>query len=607
MGVLLSCQSLSKSYTGRVLFDDLTFGIDEGDKIGLIGPNGSGKSTLVKILAGLVEPDDGEVVLRRDLRVSYVPQEDRHDENATVGEIITKAANEVGFVDYILEASIDSTMKLFGFPDKDAKAGSLSGGWKKRLSLAKGLVQQPDVLVLDEPTNHLDLESVIALEKLLTDFDKTLIVVTHDRAFLESVTNRVVELNRMYPKGFLSVVGSYSTFLINKQEKISEQQNLESSLASKVRREVAWLQRGARARQTKSVHRIEQAGKLMEELGEVKQRNTSSKIEVGFQSSGRKTRELVTSKSVSKAYGEKKLFTNLELLITNRTRLGLVGRNGSGKTTLLKSIIGQVTPDKGEIKRAPDLKIVWFDQNRQQLDTEQTLHRALSADSDSVVYQGRSIHITTWAKKFLFSPEQLRLPINRLSGGEQSRILIANLMLQTADIIILDEPTNDLDIPSLEVLEESLLEFPGAVILVTHDRLMLDEVSDQILALSGSGECEYFSGYEQFDQVIDTFFSDTKKASTKKEKGDTRSKQTKSVGMTNPEKRELEALPKKIEQAEKGIEKLHDEMAKPENSTNFPLLAELHQKQKEMEMELEGLFERWEKLEAKARETSGVT
>ncbi|MDZ4836223.1 MAG: ABC-F family ATP-binding cassette domain-containing protein [Candidatus Melainabacteria bacterium] len=607
MGNVLSCQSLSKSYTGRTLFDDLTFGIDEGDKIGLIGPNGSGKSTLVKILAGIVEPDDGEVIQRRDLRVSYVPQEDRHDEDATVGEIITKSGEEVGFVDYVLEASIDSTIKLFGFPDKDAKAGTLSGGWKKRLSLAKGLVQQPDVLVLDEPTNHLDLESVLALEKLLTEFDKTLIVVTHDRAFLESVTNRVVELNRQYPKGFLSVVGNYSTFLINKQEKLSEQQNLESSLASKVRREVAWLQRGARARQTKSVHRIEQAGKLIDELGEVKQRNTTSKIEIGFQSSGRKTRELVTSKSVSKSYADKKLFSNLELLITNRTRLGLVGRNGSGKTTLLKMIIGQVAPDKGEIKRAPDLKIVWFDQNRQQLDTEQTLQKALSSDSDSVVYQGRPIHITTWAKKFLFSPEQLRLPINRLSGGEQSRILIANLMLQTADIIILDEPTNDLDIPSLEVLEESLEEFPGAVILVTHDRLMLDEVSDQILALNGNGGCEYFSGYDQFDQDVDRFFADNKKAG-KKEKGDTRSKNSKpQVGLSTPEKRELEGLPKKIDDAEKGLEKIHEEMTKPANMSNFPLLAELHVKQKALEKELEHLFSRWELLEAKAKETSAVT
>lgn len=607
MGILLSCQSLSKSYTGRTLFDDLSFGIDEGDKIGLIGPNGSGKSTLVKILAGLVEPDEGEVILRKDLRVSYVPQEDRHDENSTVGEIIRKAGEEVGLRDYILDASIDSTIQLFGFSDKDAKAGTLSGGWKKRLSLAKGLVQQPDVLVLDEPTNHLDLESVIGLEKLLSDFDKTLIVVTHDRAFLESVTNRIVELNRQYPKGFLSVVGNYSTFLINKEEKLSEQQNLEASLASKVRREVAWLQRGARARQTKSVHRIEQAGKLMEELGEVKQRNVSSKIEVGFQSSGRKTRELVASKSVSKSYGDKKLFTNLELLITNRTRLGLVGRNGSGKTTLLKTIIGEVTPDKGEIKRAPDLKIVWFDQNRQQLDIEQTLQKSLCADSDSVVYQGRSIHITTWAKKFLFSPEQLRLPISKLSGGEQSRILIANLMLQTADIIILDEPTNDLDIPSLEVLEESLEEFPGAVILVTHDRLMLDQVSNQILALSGSGNCEYFSGYEQFDQVIDTFFADTKKVATaKKEKGDKRSRQPKS-GMTTPEKRELEGLPRKIEETEKGLEKIHEEMTKPANLSNFPLLAELHTKQKALEQELEHYFERWELLEEKAKETSGVT
>lgn len=599
MGILLSCQSLSKSYTGRILFDDLSFGVEEGDKIGLIGPNGSGKSTLVKILAGLVDPDEGEVTKRKDLRVAYVSQEDVHDEDATIEELITSSANEVAFEDYVRAASIDSTIKLFAFPDRTLKAASLSGGWKKRLSLARGWVKQPDVLVLDEPTNHLDLETVLWLEKLLVGTNKTMILVTHDRTFLESVANRVIELNRQYPKGFLSVSGNYSTFLINKDEKVSEQLNLEAALASKVRREIAWLQRGARARQTKSTHRIAEVGKLVEELEDVKQRNVATQIDINFQASGRKTKELVVAKGISKAYEDKKLFTDLELLITNRTRLGLVGRNGSGKTTLLKTIIGEVKPDKGSLKRADSLKIVWFDQNRKQLNQEKTLQESLSADSDSVVYQGRSLHVATWAKKFLFNTEQLKLPISRLSGGEQSRILIANLMLQPADIIILDEPTNDLDIPSLEVLEESLQEFPGAIILVTHDRLMLDVVSDQILALNGAGGCEYFAGYDQFEQVIDGFFADEKKSAPKEKKQDSRVKQQ--TGLTSPEKRDLAALPKKIEDTETKLASLQDEMAKPEVISNHVKLADLHKQQEEFEKELERLYERWEMLEAKAQ------
>lgn len=584
------------------MFDGLSFGVEEGDKIGLIGPNGSGKSTLVKILAGLVEPDEGEVVKRKDLRVAYVPQEDVHDENSTIAELIESSAQEVPFEDYLRAASIDSTMKLFGFPDRELKAQSLSGGWKKRLSLARGWVKQPDVLVLDEPTNHLDLETVLWLEKLLIGSDKSMIIVTHDRTFLESVTNRVIELNRQYPKGFLSVAGPYSTFLLNKDEKVSEQLNLEAALASKVRREIAWLQRGARARQTKSVARIEQAGKLIEELEEVKQRNVATQIDINFQSSGRKTKELVVAKQISKSYGDKRLFDDLDILITNRTRLGLVGRNGSGKTTLLKTIIGEATPDKGSVKRADGLKIVWFDQNRRQLDQEKTLQQSLSADSESVVYQGRSLHVATWAKKFLFSTEQLKLPISRLSGGEQSRILIANLMLKPADIIILDEPTNDLDIPSLEVLEESLSEFSGAIILVTHDRLMLDTVSDQILALNGAGGCEYFSGYDQFEQQIDTFFADEKKGASKEKKQDSRVKQQ--TGLTSPEKRELAALPQKIEDAEKKIASLKEEMAKPAIASNFVKLEELHKQQEVAEKDLEKLYERWETLEAKSQSSS---
>ncbi|MBX9669672.1 MAG: ABC-F family ATP-binding cassette domain-containing protein [Candidatus Obscuribacterales bacterium] len=598
MAILLSCQSISKSYAGRTLFDELSIGLEEGDKVGLIGPNGSGKSTLVKILADITQPDEGEVVRRKDLRVAYVEQEDQFGEGDTIEDTIAKAALEVPFEEHLRAASIDSTIKMFGFPDRTAVATSLSGGWKKRLSLARGFVKRPDVLILDEPTNHLDLESVLWLEKQLKSFDKSFIVVTHDRLFLESVTNRIIELNKQYPKGFLSVSGPYTQFLISREEKVAEQVNLEHALASKVRREIAWLQRGARARQTKSSARIEQAGKLIEELADVKQRNTTSQIEVNFQASGRKTRELIDAKSIKKSFGERILFSNLELLITNRTRLGLVGRNGSGKTTLLRTIIGDIKPDSGTIKRADDLRIVWFDQNRKQLDQSKTLQESLSSDGESVVYQGRSLHVVTWAKKFLFRSEQLKMPLSYLSGGEQSRILIANLMLKPADIIILDEPTNDLDIPSLEVLEESLEEFSGAVVLVTHDRMMLDTISDQILALNGQGGFEYFVGFDQFEKVMPSFYSDDSgKSASREKKVDTRKKPE--SGLTGPEKRELNALPKKIEEAEASLASTQAQMNKPEIASNFAKLEELHGLQETLEKDLEKLYERWELLEAK--------
>lgn len=603
MSILISCQAIGKSYSSRPLFSDISFGINEKERIGLIGPNGSGKSTLLKILAGLIQPDSGTVVSRRRLRVAYVPQDESFTAGDTVEEIVRAAAESAEFEDYQRDAAIDSTLSSIGFPDRAAKSETLSGGWRKRLALACALATQPELLLMDEPTNHLDLEGVIWLEQFIKNAQFSFMVVSHDRAFLESVTNRVVELNPTYENGFLSVKGNYSEWLIAKEETMKAQASLQQALASKVRREIAWLQRGARARQTKAQGRIQEAGKLMEQFAEVKQRNSmTSPIEIGFDASGRKSKELVVVKGIAKSFGDRKLFSDLSFVLSPGIKLGLVGRNGSGKTTLLKTIVGQIQPDTGTIKKAPELKIVWFDQNRQQLDQTKTLRESLSPTSDSVVYRGRSLHITTWAKKFLFRQDQLSMPISYLSGGEQARILIANLMLQSADILILDEPTNDLDIPSLEVLEESLEDFPGAVILVTHDRMMLDSISTYILALDGKGGSEFFVDFEQCEELFTTFSAPPQSKQVKQEKVDTRSSRKKS-GLSGSETKELEALPAKIETTEATIRSLQSEMEKPQIASDYARLHALSQQQEELQKELDKLFARWEQLEAKASAT----
>jgi ABC transport system ATP-binding/permease protein len=605
MGILVSCQSIAKSYSSRPLFAEISFGIDEGDRLGLIGPNGAGKSTLLKILCGMVSPDQGQVVSRKRLRIAYVEQDESFPEDDTIEAIVESAAAHVPFEDHERAASVDSTLARIGFPDRQAKAGTLSGGWRKRLALACALVQEPELLLMDEPTNHLDLEGVLWLENLLKSERLSFVLVSHDRAFLETVANRVIELNPTYPQGFLSVKGNYSQFLLACDEQLSAQANLQQSLASKVRREIAWLQRGARARQTKSRGRIQEAGRLIEELAEVKQRNAmkAAAIEIGFDSSGRKAKELIAVKEIGHGFDERRLITSLTFTLCPGAKLGLIGRNGSGKTTLLRLIIGELNPDKGTVKRAADLKIVWFDQNRQQLDQSKTLRQSLCAESDSVVYRGRSLHITTWAKKFLFRVDQLDMPVSYLSGGEQARILIANLMLQPADVLILDEPTNDLDIPSLEVLEDSLDDFPGAIILVTHDRMMLDSVSNRILALDGNGRTEFYADYEQCEQALERNATQTSGGKPRGEENKTQRAKEKAQ-LSTAEKRELTLMPEKIEQAEAKVASIEKEMGLPIVARNHVKLQELMKKKEEAQKELEKLFSRWEKLESRAQMSS---
>jgi len=598
MGILVSCRSISKSYSSRPLFKDITFGIEDGQRIGLIGPNGSGKSTLLKILAGAVEADDGEMVTRRNLRVVYMEQQDIFPMEKTIAEVVKDAVAQVPFAKHETEASIDTTLAKMKFPDTAATVRSLSGGWRKRLALACALVQQPELLLLDEPTNHLDLPGVIWLEQFLQSSNFPFVLVSHDRVFLENVTNRVIELNATYPQGFLSTKGNYSQFLIMREGQLTAQQNMQQALASQVRREIAWLQRGARARQTKSRKRIQDAGKLIDELADMKERNSlaSAQIKIGFDASGRKTKELLRAKAISKSYSGRPLFKNLDIVLTSGSRLGLIGPNGSGKTTLIKLITGQIQPDQGTIDRATDLKVVLFDQNKEELDLTKTLKESLSPTSESVMYRGKAMHITAWAKKFLFRPDQLHLTINYLSGGERARIQIANLMLKSADILILDEPTNDLDIPSLEVLEQSLLDFPGSIVIVSHDRMLLSSVSGTILALDGSGQANYFADYEQYEDLSQSVESDARKQTNN---GQSNTKNSKSRSLSTAEKKRLDSIQAEIEDAESLVLQLESVMGQSNIASDYDQLKELTAKRSEAIKNVETLFKLWEELESR--------
>ena len=585
---LFHCQDLAKSFATRKLFQELSISIFPKERIGLIGSNGSGKSTLLKIISGMENADSGKISVARGLKIGYVPQTSIFPDK-TVAEILFEALEEEKMLpSYEKDVLVQTWLSKFGFENSETSANLLSGGWKKRLSLAKELIASPDLLLLDEPTNHLDLEGILWLEKFLVREAPTYLLVSHDRYFLQNTTNKIIEIDHAYPNGVIAVNGSYSKFLENKELFLQGQLETERALNSKAKREEDWLRRSPKARTTKSKSRIDDANELFEELSEVKQRNKKERVAIDFTASDRKTKKLVTAKNISKSMGEALLFDHLDFTLSPGTRMGLMGPNGSGKTTFLRLLTGELSPDQGTIKRAEQLKIVYFDQHKAQLPDDLTLKEALSPNGDFVDYRGKPIHVNGWCKRFLFSPELLALPIKKFSGGERARIAIANLMLEPADLLLLDEPTNDLDIPTLEILEESLLEFPGAVVLITHDRYLLDRICNTFLPLGDVNCREQFASYSQWEA-----HASAAKIPAKPKKEKTPSQAAKKPKMSYKEKREYEEIEGKIAQLEEEIATLRIQLENPnlmqETCTAIALC----------EAKMEQLYLRWEELEKK--------
>jgi ABC transport system ATP-binding/permease protein len=595
---IINAQRISKAFGAKPLFQDVSFMVSEGDRIGLIGPNGAGKSTLLRILAGTEEPDSGDVAIRKRLRLSYVEQDSTFKSGDTVQSVVERALESSAPLESEHSTHFAETLGRAGFEDLEAEAGTLSGGWQKRLAIAKALVQAPDVLLLDEPTNHLDLAGIEWLEALLEEAAFACVLVSHDRYFLENVATEMAELNRVYPDGLLRVGGNYSAFLEKKEEFLHAQSKRQEALENRVHSEIEWLRRGAKARTRKSKARIDKAGELMEELADLNVRTRTAAAQIDFSATNRKTKRLIELENVSCEAGGRMLFKGLNFIVAAGMRVGLVGPNGSGKTTLLRLLRGEWTPAHGEIRRADWLRIVHFDQTRR-LDMNMTLRQALAPEGDSVVYQDRVVHVASWAANFLFTSEQLSQPVERLSGGERARVLIAQLMLQPADILLLDEPTNDLDIPTLEILEESLLEFRGSLVLVTHDRYMLDRVSNIVLGLDGQGGAESFADYAQWESwqaereaaakvtgratTLDSSFSNSPAPAKKK--------------LSYMEAREYAGIEQRIADAEQVLRNKRADLENPAIASDGPKLVAAQAEMEAAQRNLDVLYARWAELE----------
>jgi ATP-binding cassette subfamily F protein uup len=600
MSVLLGVHELTKAFAPRPLFSGLTFDLRAGERIGLIGPNGSGKTTLLKLLAGVEKPDTGTRSQRRGVRVSYLPQVDLFGPGQTVRDVVLDALGDETIEPHERATRAAMTLTQFGFDDPDRRADALSGGWRKRLALAREIVCRPELLLMDEPTNHLDLPGIVWLERLLRAAPFGYLVATHDRAFLRAVADEIIEINRAFPGGSFRAAGSYDQFVERREAFLEGQARRQESVANQVRRETEWLGRKAAARTRKGGARVDAADRRREELDDLKYRNASQgPAGIDFVATGRQTRKLLTAVGLAKSVGAgRQLFADLDLALTPGIKLGVLGANGTGKTTLLRVLAGESTPDMGTLVRAENLRTVMFEQDRTTLDPTATLRRALCPNGDTVLYRERPMHVAAWAKQFLFRPEHLDSLVGDLSGGEQARVRIAQMMLRPADLLLLDEPANDLDIAALEVLEESLAEFSGALVLVSHDRALMDRLCTEVIALDGQGGAESYASLDQWLAAHERVRASKAERPGKPEKAKP-GPSAKSRKLSYREQQELDGMEVAILAAEERVVQCQARVE--EAAADHVALADACHALKEAQGAVDRLYQRWQELDAKSK------
>ncbi|CAG0124419.1 ABC transporter ATP-binding protein uup [Rhodocyclaceae bacterium] len=643
----LTLDKAALAYGHVPLLDHVDFQLDEGERVGLIGRNGGGKSSMLKVLAGTAVLDDGIVWRAPGVRICYVSQEPQLDAEATVFDAVAEGLGELRQLlhdyhhlshqlaepdaDYetlleamqplqtrleaqngwAVQARIETAIQRLEL-NADALVGSLSGGVRKRVALAQALVAEPDVLILDEPTNHLDFSSIEWLEGLLNNFRGSVLFVTHDRRFLDNVTTRIVELDR---GNLASFPGNFAAYLRVKEQMLADEAVLNAKFDKVLAQEEVWIRQGIKARRTRNEGRVRRLEQLRRERAARRERvgRVDMSVEAGDRS-GKLVAELV---DVSKSFGGRKVIDRFSCRIQRGDKIGLLGPNGAGKSTLLKIILGEMQPDSGEVKLGTKLAVAYFDQLRAQLNEEATLADTISQGSDFIEIGGAKKHVISYLGDFLFAPERARSPVKSLSGGERNRLLLARLFSRPANVLVLDEPTNDLDIETLELLEELLAGYDGTLFLVSHDRAFLDNVVTQVIAFEGNGKLmEYAGGYEDWVRVKK--FEATQQAPNRSPsplqgEGRGEGRSAGSTASSSPakgerakgklslkEQRELEEIPQRIEQLEREQEEIAAALGSANLYRDNPVHArQLQERTSAVENELLTLMTRWEELESK--------
>ncbi|MFT5426215.1 MAG: ATP-binding cassette subfamily F protein uup [Gammaproteobacteria bacterium] len=621
---LLTLKDTSLAYGNLSLLEKVNFNISSGERICLVGRNGTGKSTLFRVISGSVHPDEGDIWRQDTLKISYLEQEVPPDTSQTIYEVVSAGLGDIGeilieyhnlahTIDYSNDASIkklaalqqqievldgwnlnqkiETVLSRLSLPE-DKKIADCSGGIRRRTMLAQALVSEPDLLLLDEPTNHMDIKAINWLEEFLLTYQGALIFITHDRTFLKHLATRIVELDR---GNFVSFNGNFDYYLNKKEEFLKEETRENAKFDKKLAQEEVWIRQGIKARRTRNEGRVRALESLRMERSRRQEIKGTVNLDIDTgEHSGKRVADL---SHVSFSYDDEILIDDLSTTILRGDRIGIIGPNGSGKSTLLKLILGELQPNSGNIVMGTRLDCVYFDQQRQQLDMEKTVRENVSGGNDMISVRGRSRHVISYLKDFLFPPEQINSPVKTLSGGERNRLLLANLFTSPANMMVLDEPTNDLDVDTLELLEELLAEYEGTLLLVSHDRSFLDNVVTSTLVFEENGKVgEYVGGYEdwirQRKSKATKTHSDTP---SNKQTRITKPEKKKKLGFN--EKRELDSLPEKIESMEQQQEELEQRISK----NNFyqldkETISETMDKIKQLQLDLKTAYKRWEFL-----------
>jgi ATP-binding cassette subfamily F protein uup len=631
----ITLDNASLAFGHHALLDKASFQLDAGERVGLIGRNGAGKSSLLKAIAGTIKLDEGTVWRSPSARVVYVPQEPELDTTHTVFEAVAEGLGglQQTIIDYhqvthdmgMPDADIDALMTKMqhlqhdldtqnGWAaqsrvetvlsrlnlDADALVSTLSGGWRKRVALGRALVAEPEVLLLDEPTNHLDLEAIEWLEDLLLSFNGCVLFITHDRRFLNRLATRITELDRGILTDF---VGNFADYQIKKEELVAVEEVHAAKFDKFLAQEEVWIRQGIKARRTRNEGRVRRLEALR--LDRAARRERQGNVKLNLDAGERSGKLVAELDNVSKAYGNRTLINNFSTRILRGDKIGLLGPNGIGKTTLLKLILGDIEADSGNIERGTKINVAYFDQMREQLDEEATLVDTISPGSDFVEIGNERKHVISYLEDFLFPPQRSRSPVKSLSGGERNRLLLARLFARPANVLVLDEPTNDLDIDTLELLESLLQEFAGTLFLVSHDRAFLENTVTQVIAFEGNGVLtEFGGGYDDWQRYTQQRLEDKKSQQVQAAKSSAKSSNTAQAKPTSKlsfkEEKELAVMPAEIEKLELEQAKINKQLADGElYKTQAALVKTLQARLVEIEGLLEKSLARWEELDAK--------